>query len=122
MEDWWGPGIYDFAGFDIYQTAQASMLTDRWYQARAFAGSKGVPIAVGEWGMRGTDTAAGQRVHEWYESAINSYNDGRGGRVVGLSAFDSAQNSPDGAWTLTGAQLTAFHDLMRDPRTVSVEP
>lgn len=58
---------------------------------------------------------------EWYEHAINSHNDGKGARVIGLSAFDSGQNSPDGSWLLMGKRLEMFHKLMGDPRTENVK-
>ena len=121
-EDWFAPGIYDFIGVDHYMDKEASLLDSSWISIRTWAGSKGLDISVGEWGMRGTDAAAGLRVREWYDMAINSATDGAGARVVGLSAFDSSLNSPSGSWELTGAQLTTFHTLMADPRSVLVTP
>jgi len=117
--DWWAPGIYDFLGVDHYQDSQASLLTDNWFRVRSWAAGKGVDIAVGEWGMRGTNAAAGDRVREWYNSAAGSYNDGRGARVIAISAFDSGLNSPTGSWELSGKQLEAFRDLLKDSRTAN---
>jgi hypothetical protein len=115
---WWEPGIYhDVLGIDHYQNNEASLLTSVWHSVRAWAGARGLDVAVGEWGMRGTNTAAGQRVREWYESAAGSHMDGLGARVTALSAFDSSLNSPDGSWELQGAQLATFHELLADPRT-----
>jgi hypothetical protein len=54
--------------------------------------------------------------------AAGSHADGNGARVVGLSAFDSGLNSPNGSWELKGEQLTAFRELMGDPRTAIVVP
>ncbi|MGE0784281.1 MAG: hypothetical protein AB7S26_01235 [Sandaracinaceae bacterium] len=119
-EQWWAPGIYDFLGVDHYRDSEATLLDTQWAAIRSFAGAHGVDVAVGEWGMRGTNAAAGARVHEWYDAAIGSATDGLGGRVVGLCAFDSGLNSPNGSWELTGGQLTAFRELMRDPRTASI--
>ncbi len=116
-EEWWAPGIYDFLGVDHYRDAEASLLTDRWAEIRQWAAGKGVDLAVGEWGMRGTDEAAGQRVTDWYQAALTSADDGAGARVVGLSAFDSGLNSPTGSWELVGGQLDAFRAAMCDPRT-----
>ncbi len=121
-EAWYAPGIYDFVGIDHYQDSQASLLTKVWADVRTWAGVKKVDIAVGEWGVRGTDKAAGQRVHEWYDHAAGSNKDGKGARVVGLAAFDSALNSPSGSWELKGEQLTAFHLLLKDTRTATVVP
>jgi len=116
-DEWWAPGIYDFLGVDQYRDEEDTLLTDRWAEIRQWAADKGVDIGVGEWGMRGTDEAAGQRVIDWYEAAIASATDGEGARVVGVSAFDSGLNSPTGSWELVGAQLTAFRELMCDSRT-----
>jgi len=116
-EEWWAPGIYDFLGVDHYQETEISMLEPAWYDIRAFAAEKGVELAVGEWGMRGTNTAAGNRMKEFYDHAAGSHADGMGARVVGLSYFDSGQNSPSGSWELVGAQLSMFHTLINDPRT-----
>ncbi len=118
-EEWWAPGIYDFLGVDHYADAEVSPLDPTWYEIRAFAAEKGVELAVGEWGMRGTNTAAGNRMKEFYDHAAGSHADGQGGRVVGLSYFDSGQNSPSGSWELMGAQLSMFHTLLNDPRTAN---
>jgi hypothetical protein len=115
--DWWAPGIYDFVAVDHYQDSNSSMLNDAWFSVRSWAASKGVDVAVGEWGMRGTDEAAGRRVQEWYDHAAGSARDGRGARVVGISAFDSGLNSPTGSWELKGAQLDTFRALLKDSRT-----
>ncbi|HZH13188.1 MAG TPA: hypothetical protein VE057_02380 [Archangium sp.] len=117
---WWAPGIYDFLGVDIYNHGEGSLITDNWLRVRQWAAVRGVDVAVGEWGMHGSDTAAGQRVRAWYNHAAGSNVDGKGARVIGLSAFDSNLNSPEGGWMLQGAQLTVFHELLRDPRTADV--
>jgi hypothetical protein len=119
--DWWEPGLYDFLGVDHYRDAPDTLLDSTWYQIRTWAAARGVDVAVGEWGMRGTDTAAGQRVHAWYQDAAGSHADGRGARVVGLSAFDSNLNSPSGGWELMGEQLRVFRLLLADPRTASID-
>ncbi len=122
VDDWWDDGIYDFLGVDHYRDEEATLLTDRWYEVRVWAQARGVDLAVGEWGMRGIDAAAGQRVRDWYEDAIGSVSDGQGARVVGLCAFDSGLNSPSGSWELQGDQLTVFRELLGDPRTATVAP
>lgn len=120
-EDWWAPGIYDVLGVDHYSKKESTLLTPDWYDVRTFGEAKGVDVAVGEWGVRGTDDAAGRLVREWYDAGASSDHDGRGARVVGLSAFDSNLNSPDGGWELMGAQLTTFRELLGDPRTASID-
>src|SRR5690606_25956111 len=111
-DEWFAPGVYDLIGVDIYQEKEASMLDEAyWFTVRQWAGARGLDIAVGEWGMRGTDTAAANRMREWYGHAVNSYKDGRGARVVALAAFDSGLNSPTGSWELKGQQLSMFHRL-----------
>ncbi|NVB78486.1 MAG: hypothetical protein HOV81_08850 [Kofleriaceae bacterium] len=119
---WWAPGIYDFLGVDHYKDAQASLLDSTWSSVRRWAAARSVDVAVGEWGMRGTDAAAGARVRAWYEAAIASNADGAGARTVGLSAFDSNLNSSTGGWELMGEQLTVFRQLLGDPRTASILP
>jgi hypothetical protein len=118
--EWWAPGIYDFLGVDHYEEQEASLVTGVWYDVRRFAAARGVDVAVGEWGMRGTDAAAGQRVRDWFDHAAASHADGRGARVIGLAAFDSHLNAPTGSWELRGEQLRAFHQLLFDPRTAEV--
>ncbi len=120
IEQWWDDGIYDFLGVDHYRGSETSLMTDTWLEIRAWAQEKGVDIAVGEWGMRGTDEAAGDRVREWYNHALGSDQDGLGARVIGLCAFDSNSNSPDGGWELIGGQLTAFRELLALPSTSSM--
>jgi hypothetical protein len=116
-DEWWAPGIYDFLGVDHYRDAPDSLLTSTWQQLRTWAAAKAVEIAVGEWGVRGSDAAAGQRVRAWYDHAAGSHADGHGARIVGLSAFDSGLNSPSGSWELQGEQLVVFQALLKDPRT-----
>ncbi|MEZ4220210.1 MAG: hypothetical protein R3B13_04715 [Polyangiaceae bacterium] len=119
---WYAPEIYDFVGIDHYRDAEASLLTNVWATVRTWASKRQMDIAIGEWGVRGTNQAAGQRVHEWYDHAAGSNKDGKGARVVGLAAFDSGLNSPSGSWELTGEQLKAFQALLNDPRTATVVP
>lgn len=118
-ESWWKPGVYDFLGIDHYQDSESTLVNNAWATVRTWAKAKGVEIAVGEWGMRGTDAAAGQRLREWYNSAAGSNVDGKGARVMGLAAFDSALNAPTGSWELKGEQLTTFHALLSDPHTAN---
>lgn len=129
-DNWWEEDIYDIMSVNMYAREEGeSVLTwgeaitggPRWPMIRLWAEERGVDLAVGEWGMRGSGETAAQNVFEWYEHAANSHEDGKGARVVGLSAFDSGQNSPGGSWELQGSQLEMFHQLMGDPRTANIE-
>lgn len=117
---WWATGIYDFLGVDHYMDAEASLLTPNFAKVRAWAAGKNTEMAIGEWGMRGTNTAAGQRVRNWFDAAVGSSNDGGGARVIALSAFDSGLNSPTGSWVLMGEQLTVFRQLLGSVKTASI--
>jgi hypothetical protein len=120
--EWWASGIYDFLGVDHYVDKESTLIDDTWLEVRQWAKDRGVDVGVAEWGMRGTNTAAGNRVRAWYDHAARSNQDGKGARVVGLAAFDSSLNSPTGSWELKGEQLTAFRALLKDPRTADVVP
>ena len=71
--------------------------------------------------MRGDGEDAARRLRAWYDAAVNSHNDGRGARVVALSAFDSSANVPQ-SYILVGSQLSTFHQLLQDVRTAEVLP
>ncbi|WP_394840766.1 hypothetical protein LZC95_27290 [Pendulispora brunnea] len=120
--DWWASGIYDFVGVDHYIETETTLVDATWLKVRTWGKDHNVDIAVAEWGMRGTNAAAGNRVRAWYNHAAGSNQDGKGARVVGLAAFDSGLNSPTGSWELKGEQLTAFRTLLKDPRTADVVP
>lgn len=139
---YWDGRVYDVIGIDPYvcirnyDTCQHHSLLDDlnsnerlvdptkdgWKTIRAWAADRGVDMAVAEWGMRGTDADAGQRVREWFEAAAKSHNDGGGARVVALSAFDTTQNDPNNqpyGWLLRGSQLSVFRDLLGSPMSSS---
>lgn len=116
---YWGAGIYDIAANDIYREEETSLIIPSWLAFRSWAKSKGVDVAVGEWGIRGTSSRAGDLVREWYNHAIGSATDGKGARVVGLAAFDSGLNATNGSWELRGEQLRVFQELLNDPRTAN---
>ncbi|HJR90849.1 MAG TPA: hypothetical protein VJ938_00250, partial [Acidimicrobiia bacterium] len=125
---WWDSQIYDFMGVDHYvcyndesSCQDDGMLTGDWATIRAWAATEGVDLAVGEWGMRGTDADAGERVRSWFEHAVNSHQDGGGARVVGMAAFDSDPHNTE-SFELAGEQLAAFHELMGDNRAAEPEP
>ncbi|HEY8544812.1 MAG TPA: hypothetical protein VIL36_07180 [Acidimicrobiales bacterium] len=117
-DDWWVPGIWDFYGVDHYTEEQGTLVLPVWQKVRRWVGDRGLPVAVGEWGMRGSDAAAGDRVRAWFDHAAGSATDGQGAQVIALSAFDSDLNSSTGGWSLEGGQLTAFQQLLGDRRTL----
>lgn len=119
-DEWYADGVYDILGIDHYRESEASMLTSVWKNIRLWAEDRCIPIAVGEWGVRGSSSVAAGVMREWFEHAAGSSTDGAGAPVLGLSAFDSALNSPNGSWELVGEQLTTFHALMADPRVASI--
>lgn len=120
--DWWVEGIWDFAGIDYYVGSEAprdiATAQSQWLAARAFYGERGLDLAVGEWGNRGTDEMAAEEMRDFYEHALGSATDGLGAQVIGLAYFDSNLNSSTGGWMLTGAPLEAFRDLVRAPTSV----
>jgi hypothetical protein len=120
--DWWIDGVFDFAGIDYYVEAESAddiALADRqWRRAREFYGARGLDVAVGEWGNRGTDQRAADEMQRFYDHALGSASDGLGAQVIGLAYFDSDLNSPTGAWTLSGEPLRAFRELTDRPTSV----
>ena len=120
--DWWVPNTFDFAGIDhyVYKEAITSMDTAPFRSVRSFYGARGVPVALGEWGNRGTDAAAAQEMQAFYDLARGSSADGRGARVIGFAYFDSDLNSPDGGWTLVGEPLNKFRALLTVPTSPGV--
>lgn len=117
--DWWVDGIWDFAGTDHYVDLEkfTSFELPSWTNMRAFYTAKGLKIAVGEWGNRGTDVVAANEVQSFYDTAIASGRSGQA-QVIGLAAFDSNLNSPKGGWELLGNQLTKFRQLMLKPTSL----
>lgn len=121
--EWFVPGVFDFAGIDYY--VEDESMTDlsqgrQWRAAREFYGRVGLPIAIGEWGNRGTDAAAAAEMEAFHAHARGSAWDGAGARVIGMSYFDSNLNSSTGGWMLTGAPLQRFWALMGAPGTASL--
>lgn len=116
--DYWVPGAWDALGVDHYHDTTVGTVEGMtsWANYVAFAESKGIPMAIGEWGTRGTDAAAGQRVQSfWNWSAANNKD------LLAYSYFDSGLNSATGSWELAGAQLTTFQNILKsDPKVLRV--
>lgn len=121
-DQWWADGIYDALGIDHYVREEESLIDERWSTVRRWAAARDVDIAVGEWGLPGTDARAGARVREWYDMATTSSTDDGGAPVVALVAYDKQHHGGDTDWQMRGAQLEVFHELMRDPRTAQLAP
>ncbi len=119
--DWWVDGIWDFAGIDHYieKESAAGMTSAMWPQVNAFYASKGLKIAVGEWGNRGTDATAADEMSAFYQMALASGSTPGAAQVIGMSYFDSNLNSPKGGWELFGGPLQRFRQIMTLPTSVS---
>ena len=120
-DEWWDGDTYDFIGVDHYVEKDATLVNGTWRKIRKWAKDKGVDVAVGEWGVKGDDTAVSGHIHDWYEAAIESADDGSA-RVVALCAFDVPGQWHAGTWVLPPHQLTAFHEVMRESALVVTEP
>ena len=84
----------------------------------AFVSSKGMKLAIGEWGNRGTDGVAATEMQQFYDFAAASGRTG-GAQVIGLSYFDSTLNSPSGGWELFGEPLNRFRQIMDQAPSVN---
>ena len=116
--DYWESGIWDFLGNDHYQDGGTSTIaySRGWKNFVAFAESKGLPFALAEWGTRGGDAAAAQRMQDFWNWGFANRKD-----MLAYSYFDSSLNSPNGSWELMGEQLTTFQNILKtDPRVQRV--
>jgi len=111
--DWWVDGIWDFAGIDHYSDKETNttMITDTWKKCYEFYKAKGLSIAIGEWGNRGTDAKAAAEMQEWYDYLVSVGS-------PGVCYFDSGLNAPSGSWELVGEPLNKFRELMKAPTSV----
>lgn len=120
--DWWVDGVWDFAGVDYYVESEAptdlSTAGPMWGTVRSFYGARGLKVALGEWGNRGTDVRAATEMRDFYDDALRSATDGQGAQVIGFAYFDSGLNSPTGGWSLQGAPLDTFRQLVDAPTSV----
>lgn len=107
---WWDADIYDFLGVDVYRGAPGTLLIDRWYLVRRWAGRAGVDVAVGEWALEGSGATTAGYMRDFHRDAVRSHNDGKGARVVAAAYFDSQR---DGRW-LSGDMLGTFRNLIAD--------
>lgn len=109
--DYWpGLGVWDALAVDAYQKTESGVavpLMKEWTALTAFAKAKGLPVIVGEWGQRGTDTA---KLSAAYDEFI-----AQGVPVVAW--FDTELN---GGYPLSGAMLAEFSELVKDQRSVDL--
>jgi hypothetical protein len=112
--DWWVPGIWDFAGIDVYQDSEAAgapYTMTGWKNAKAFYDARGCRIAIGEWGNRGTNAVAAAEMSAFRDYCIDN-------GIPGMSYFDSSLNAATGTWRLTGEPLARFRELMKVPTSI----
>lgn len=117
--DWWVDGAWDLVGIDHYVEDEATLFVDPtsdglWARAAAWLDTKDIPYALGEWGNRGTDAAAGADVQRLYDLIVAD------DRFIGAAAFDSGLNAPLGSYELRGEQLAVFRAAMVDGRSLTL--
>lgn len=107
--NYWVPDIWDFAGIDHYKdntstTPLAEMAG--WKECLKFYTARNLRIGVGEWGNRSTGTLGVQQMQAFYDHLLSIDS-------PGCAYFDSALNTTNGSWELTGDPLVKFRDLMK---------
>jgi hypothetical protein len=112
-----GTGV-DIMGFDSYNNWSPTN-GKKWeppsevFSPGVTIASWGYPTLVGEYGVR-TDPSDPGRAAAWMTSA---YDYAAAHHFVGLSYFDSGQNSPDGPWTLDTERMLAFRQSLNGAET-----
>jgi hypothetical protein len=112
-----GTGV-DIMGFDSYNSWSPTN-GKKWQPASEVLSPAvkiakwGYPTLVGEYGVR-TDPTHPGRAANWMR---NAYSYATAHHFVGLSYFDSGQNSPDGTWVLDSERLLAFRQNLNAART-----
>lgn len=116
INDFYVKGIWDAIGFDHYSdSANSDLLRKRYYDAVAWIETKGLPYAVGEYGVRDYGDAAQQasELRDFWQWGFNNKKD-----ALGYSYFDSGQNSPAGTWELESQRLTVWRDILKNDTRV----
>ena len=112
--EWWVDGIWDAYCVDHYNdTTSGGMLKAQWTSFASWASARNMPICLGEWGNRGTDTQTASELQEFWDWTFSSGRD-----VVAYSYFDSGLNSPSGSWELAGEPLTKFQNILKSDTRV----
>jgi hypothetical protein len=109
--DWYVPGIWDAYGIDHYRdNVSGDMFTEgNWAALVDFAEARGLPVALGEWGNRGTDAQAATEMQAFWDWGFNNNKD-----ILAFCYFDSGLNSPNGSWelNLTPPMQTKFRTIL----------
>jgi hypothetical protein len=109
--DWYVPGIWDAYGIDHYRdNVSGDMFTEgNWATLVDFAEARGLPVALGEWGNRGTDAQAATEMQAFWDWGFNNNKD-----ILAFCYFDSGLNSPNGSWelNLTPPMQTKFRTIL----------
>ncbi len=116
INDFYVKGIWDAIGFDHYSdSADKDLLRKRYYDAVAWIESKGLPYAIGEFGVRdyGNATQQASELRDFWQWGFANKKD-----ALGYSYFDSGQNSPAGTWELEGARLNVWRDILKNDKRV----
>ena len=115
-EEWYVDGVWDAIAFDIYtNNASQSPLRDSYYKAVDWIAAKGLPYAVGEWGIRDYGDAAqsAKKMRDFWNWTFANKKDG-----IAFSYFDSPHNSPDGTWELDGLRRDTWRDILKNDSRV----
>lgn len=116
INEFYVKGIWDAIAFDHYSdSANSDLLRKRFYDAVAWIEAKGLPYAIGEYGVRDYGDAAQQasELRDFWQWGFNNKKD-----ALGYSYFDSGQNSPAGTWELDGQRLQVWRDILKNDQRV----
>ncbi|MCA9327245.1 hypothetical protein KDA14_01830, partial [Candidatus Saccharibacteria bacterium] len=116
INDFYVEGIWDAIAFDHYSdSADANLLRQRYYDAVSWIQAKGLPYAVGEYGVRdyGDATQQANEIRDFWNWGFANKKD-----ALGYSYFDSGLNSPGGTWELAGQRLNVWRDVLKNDTRV----
>lgn len=116
IDEFYVAGIWDAIGFDHYSdNADQNLVRDRYAKTVSWIEAKGLPFAVGEFGVRDYGNAAQQakEIRDFWEWGFTNKKDG-----IGYSYFDSPLNAPDGTWELDGARQDVWRDILKNDSRV----
>ena len=112
--DWWVDGIWDAYCVDHYRdNTSGDMFTAQWTPFVQWAEAKKIPMCVGEWGNRGSDTQAATEMQAFWDWTFANKKD-----MIAYAYFDSGLNSPSGSWELIGEPLTKFRSILKSDSRV----
>jgi hypothetical protein len=110
--DWWVDGIWDFAGIDHYIDEKATtMISPMWKNTLEFYTTKGLQIAIGEWGNKDHGVSGAAEMQEWYDHL-------RSVKVLGACYFDTNLN---GGVPLSGDVLIKFRELIKLNTSINID-